>query len=228
MLIERNFSDYSNSREFGDGPSLSVGRKKMRVYDKQIPIQELLETIETRNILLQTPEHDENPYEQTRRIVKEEQRKTYFISSPIEKEWLDFSKEAFISSENIESVRQQIKKLKNIRLKNIDDDEQLIKQLVIFQARTPIYNLEGRDPIKFTDDILALPIMTENISQEYLYVGNLSNNERKDRGYTKYKTPQGEHTWNTFKIGNEFNTTNNRAILIRKSIYGKSKIKQYW
>lgn len=225
-------NNYSNSREFGDGPARKPGRKRKDiVYEKQIPIEDLTKPIEVRGVpeetMTETSEHDENQYEQARRIIEDEEKKKLDFISPVNKEWLDSKKEAFVSSENIKSVRQQIKKLGNIRLKNIDDDEQLIKQLVAFQTRTPIYNIEGRDPIKFTDHILALPIMTESISQEYVYVGNLAQNERKDKDYTKYKTPQGEHLWNTFKTGNEFSTTNGTAIIIRKSRYGKSYIKQY-
>lgn len=71
MPMEKNFSDYTNSREFGDGPSLNVGKNKMKVYDKQIPIEESKKMIENKGTIVETPEHDENDYDRTRRFAAE-------------------------------------------------------------------------------------------------------------------------------------------------------------
>src|SRR5574344_281868 len=233
MSTENSLRRYTDSREFGDGPARKLGRpRKNIVYERQIPIEELIKPIVLRDGLKKPIEHEETPEEQTRRIIEEQNKKKINLTIPVNREWLDLTREAFISTENIEAVRQQIKKLHNIKIENIDDDEKLIKKLVVFQSKTPIYNIEGRDPIKLTDDVLALPIETENPIQEYVYVGNLFNYKHylyksKDRNYTRYETPKGVHHWKTFKTGSEFSTTNNMAISVRKSMYGISSIKQY-
>lgn len=236
MSTENSSGFYTNSREFGDGlarePKKQSRSKKNFIYPNQIPIEEWKEPIVPREVLQKPIEHDETPEEQTRRIVEEQNENKINLTTPVNREWLDLTKEAFINTENIEAVRKQIKNLSNIKIEDIDDDEKLIKKLVVFQSKTPIYNIESRDSIKLTDDILALPIETENPIQEYVYIGNLFNYKHylyksKDRKYTRYETPKGVHRWNTFKIGSEFSTTNNMAISIRKSMYGISSIKQY-
>lgn len=190
-------------------------------------IKELTKPIESRKNVFKTPEHDENIYEETRRIIEEEEKNKLCFVSPVNRDWLDLTKEAFISSKNIESVRQQIKKLQNIRLKNIDDDKKLIEQLVAFEAGTPIYNADGQDPIRIRGSILALPIMTENTAQQYIYVGNFDDEkERRDRHWTTYLKPEGKHPYSMF-TGLEFTTTNNKAIGIRHSMYEKDRIKSH-
>lgn len=226
MSTENSSGRYTNSREFGDGPACKLGRtRKDLVYPNQIPIGEWKEPIVPRKVLQKPIEHDENPEEQTRRIV-EESKKIKPLLPPVDGEWVDFNHKISISSKNIEATRKQIKKLGNLssQIKDFDNDEELIEKLVAFQKGTPLYNLSNKDPINVTDIILALPIKTENIYQTYMYVGNVDNGGRENNSFTKYKTPKGKHFWNTWKTGNLFSTTNNVAVCLEKSVSGRSSI----
>jgi len=215
---------------------------------EKIPVEKLIEPIETRQKPTEEVDSDivshlpngiplyksDDPGEIYKPLVRIPHL------APVEKEWLHLQKIAGVSSDNLDSVRKQIKllidkKLIGMDIDNIRDDE-LINKLVALQAGTLFHNSDT-GPVELNGAILAIPVEThgyyEEKSREFLYVANLGDDKwndgkkkkRRDKNCTTYSIPNTDIKHRTIHTGLYLHVCNNQTIELQKSETGKSYIR---
>lgn len=204
-------------------------RSGKNVYENQISIEEWERDFKIREILMATnPEiiaHTNNIIDGLTKSEIEEIEKSHVL--PVQKEWLHPRNVVEMSSDNLNSARDQIKLLVDkgfidLDINNIDDDDKLINQLVCFQSGTPFHNFKI-GPAFLHGNILAIPIKTSNFcdqsSRDFLYVGNIDikNSFRKSKNSNIYGVPYMNKQFRTMTIGLQIHVEDYRAIEVIKA-----------
>ena len=224
------FKEQSLSRMYGEELEVPVQYNKISRSVKK-PIEGQI-SFGILNIAAEMPKTRVEP-------KKNEVKQTSNVDLPVDKEYLDNTKVAFLDPKIITFIKNNVIKIgKNgilgDAIKFCDKtDEDIIKRLVVFPTNTSLYDYHGSKEIVFPGGVITLPVsMSGNYGpeQKFIYVGNFSKDEERcQKSNTRYKLTniKGDLVWRSMSVGEDLPANYGKGVRVEMSVNGINEIKTY-